>query len=182
MKTATTINRAQVCVEALLVCLVAGAIGLGVNRDLVARSLDGSLAADVRQQLQHDIAARAAAAHDTGGSEAVLMIEADRAKAMFDQGGHLFIDARPVGEYSDGHIPGAINITPDTFDSFYPELAARASQEPLVFYCVGPECPEALELAEIAVQSGIAPVYLFADGWQEWCRQDWPMREGTEPW
>lgn len=182
MKAATTINRARVCAEALFVCLVAGVVGLGVNWSLVARSLDGSLAVDIRHQLQHDIAARAAAAHDTGGSETIRILGATRARAMFDQGDYLFVDARPAGAYADGHIPGAINITPATFESLYPELAARAPQEPLVFYCVGPECPEALELAEIAVQSGITPVYLFSGGWQEWSRQGWPMSAGDEPW
>jgi len=50
-------------------------------------------------------------------------ISAKEAKAMMDQGGsYTLLDVRTAGEYSDGHIKGAILI-PNT------EIASRAEKE-----------------------------------------------------
>jgi rhodanese-related sulfurtransferase len=64
-------------------------------------------------------------------------ITAPELKKALDSGEKLLvIDARPEDEYAEGHIPGAINISPKKL-MFISGYLPQDKSYPLVFYCRG---------------------------------------------
>jgi rhodanese-related sulfurtransferase len=65
-------------------------------------------------------------------------IELDSLKAMIDGGENLYlVDALPADVYAQGHLPGAVNITPDNVRQMASSLLPDR-QAPVVTYCGGP--------------------------------------------
>ncbi len=48
----------------------------------------------------------------------------------------ILIDARPAGEYREGHIPGALNIPPERMKAEASRLPKNKTA-PIIFYCRG---------------------------------------------
>ncbi|MFQ5485111.1 MAG: rhodanese-like domain-containing protein [Desulfobacterales bacterium] len=92
-----------------------------------------------------------------------------QAKAIFDKGGALFVDARSRGNYEDGHIPGAISLPVGEFskqiESF---LNQHPSDQPLVIYCSGRTCDDSHNLALLLLEAGFTDVRIFIDGFPGW--------------
>jgi len=64
-------------------------------------------------------------------------ISAPELKKVLDGGEKvLVIDARTKEEYAEGHIPGAVNVSPDKF-MFMAGYLPQDKNYPLVFYCRG---------------------------------------------
>jgi rhodanese-related sulfurtransferase len=64
-------------------------------------------------------------------------INAGELKAMLDKKTKmLVVDARPGTEYSQGHIPKAVNIPPEKV-GIISALLPKNKKTPIVFYCRG---------------------------------------------
>jgi len=104
------------------------------------------------------------------------------AKAIFDAQDSLFVDARSTTLYSDGHIPGAVNLPANDFDLYYPRLAdALHRAKAIVIYCDGIECGETEKLAGLLEKKGVDHLYLFVEGWPAWEQAGYPKAVGAKP-
>lgn len=64
-------------------------------------------------------------------------IAVDEVKAMLDKKTKmLLVDARPAPEYSEGHIPKALNVPPEKL-GVIDMLLPKNKKTPIVFYCRG---------------------------------------------
>ncbi len=102
--------------------------------------------------------------------------EIGRAKALFDGGQTLFVDARTEDLYLDGHIKGAISFPTYMFDEKIDAfLEAYPPELPLVCYCSGRECEDSHMLAERLMEMGYENVRVFIDGFPAWQEEGFPI-------
>lgn len=77
----------------------------------------------------------------------------------------LLVDARPLGRYQEGHVPGAIHMPPG-------EVAANMDKLPrdrtVIFYCGGLHCPLSPKAAKIAMEHGLTNVRVWYEGDPGW--------------
>ncbi len=84
-------------------------------------------------------------------------------------GGALLLDARDLREHEAGAIPGAHPLPLRDFEAHLPELLPLlAGGVPMVVYCSGPECDDALRLALRLRELGFDGANIYAGGWAEW--------------
>lgn len=102
------------------------------------------------------------------------------AKAFFEAGGALFIDAREADEYAAGHIPNAIRMThndamvdPDRLRT----LPVRG--RPIIAYCSGGDCEASHDLARDLIGAGHHKVMVYTGGFPEWSSSGQPTEKGT---
>jgi 3-mercaptopyruvate sulfurtransferase SseA len=69
---------------------------------------------------------------DNHEDENVARIAVEEAKAEFDKGNALFVDARPAAAYEMEHIKGAVNITSATLDE---QLNTLPKNKKIIVYC-----------------------------------------------
>ena len=111
----------------------------------------------------------------------VQEITLDEAIDRFRQGTALFVDARSVDDFREGHIDGAINIPETNFEEYIgPFMAANAPDTLLITYCEGKSCQQSQKLAEQLILSGFDNVYHLNDGWGEWKRNDLPIGQENQ--
>lgn len=101
-----------------------------------------------------------------------------QAKAIFDQGDALFVDARPLARYEQGHIKGAVGLPVRRFLEVIDDFR---DQYPLttwiVTYCSGRECDESHELAQYLLEEGYERVSVFIDGYSGWEEMGLPVEQ-----
>jgi len=109
-------------------------------------------------------------------------ISVQEMKRIYDEGFTVIIDARGLGEFAEGHIPGAINIPYDELPSYLETLQLEAPvDQPVVCYCRGPLCDLSHSLATELRLMGYQDVKVFKGGWEHWTEAGHPVNEGTEP-
>lgn len=95
--------------------------------------------------------------------------------------GILFLDARKLESYEQGHIAGAVCLDPYHLDDHLtPELEQRIrSADVVIIYCTGGTCEDSILLGKALVyrRSLIAPeqLYLYEGGINEWRAQGLPL-------
>lgn len=101
-------------------------------------------------------------------------VDSEQAKALFEQG-VSFIDVRKEIDWVAGRIPHAVHL--ELRHRFTPERLRRAAapDEPVVFYCNGPECPRSSIAARQAVAWGYRRVYYYRDGFPAWRNAGYPV-------
>ena len=106
-------------------------------------------------------------------------IKLEQAFSLFKRG-ILFIDARDVPDYDEGHISKSINIPFDDFDNHKQKLENISKEQPLVIYCAGTECDLSHLLANLLFEKGYNQVYVFFGGWVEWFDANYPIEKTQE--
>lgn len=76
----------------------------------------------------------------------------------------MLVDVRPVKEYRQGHIQGAINILPEDIEQAIQTLPRNKT---IIAYCRGPYCTYSHKMVEALRQQGIKALRLD-DGFPEW--------------
>jgi rhodanese-related sulfurtransferase len=99
---------------------------------------------------------------------APVFISYEEAKALFDAGAALFVDARHEYDYNLGHIKGAINVPLKDFELGRSPLVNTPKEKLLVTYCDGADCNSSIELAQQLAAAGFTNVKMFFGGWNEW--------------
>jgi rhodanese-related sulfurtransferase len=94
----------------------------------------------------------------------------------------VFIDARDVEHYQQGHIPGAYE-----FDPYHPEkyfnsvMPVCQKAEQVVVYCNGGDCDDgetaALLLRDVGVPN--QKLFVYAGGFTEWTTNSLPVETGA---
>ena len=94
----------------------------------------------------------------------------------------ILFDARVPEQYEAGHLPRARNLPVGEVDQ---RLVAYASlltmQTPILVYCGGADCLDALELAVKLREFGFQDLTLYPGGFAEWTEYGGDVRAGSEP-
>ncbi len=85
-------------------------------------------------------------------------------------GEEIIIDARRTELYMQGHIPGALQLSPCKFNDVFGTLALLNSRDRLIVYCGDAFCEDALNVARLLRAGGFSDVGLYIGGWEEWKR------------
>jgi rhodanese-related sulfurtransferase len=82
----------------------------------------------------------------------------------------LWIDARPEEQFAGGHVPGAMLLNEDEWNTLLPKvLAAWSPERKLVLYCSRQSCNVSHEVAErLRNEAGLKNVFVLQGGWEEW--------------
>ena len=108
-------------------------------------------------------------------------ISVDQAKLLFLSQKAVFIDARNPEAYVRGHIPGALNIPYNEFESVGEELFHDISPTAvIVTYCEGGGCKLGEKLAVLLHAKGFKNVRVLSDGLEAWSREGLPIVSSTD--
>jgi rhodanese-related sulfurtransferase len=108
-----------------------------------------------------------------------MVVSLDRARELFERDAGLFVDARPPGQYANGHIRGALNVPWQAVDRYFMEAADRLDgADAIVTYCDGESCDLSHELALFLKDMGFEDVRVLVNGWTVWKEAGLPTEEG----
>ena len=88
-----------------------------------------------------------------------------------------FVDGRDNWDFSDGHIPGAINIPEYKFTPKEPNLKLLNKNEKIIVYCEGNQCEVSKRLAGELQKLGYKKVWVYLGGWEEWWENKFPIEK-----
>ena len=107
------------------------------------------------------------------------MISTSQAKELFNSRKAIFIDARDHWDFSDGHIPGSINIPEYDFEPSDSTVNAMDKTQRYVVYCHGTDCDVALRLAKELRKLKFNNLLIYADGWSAWINKGFAVEKGN---
>jgi rhodanese-related sulfurtransferase len=111
------------------------------------------------------------------GEKAVISLE--EAEQVFLSKKGVFLDARPPGDYSAGHIQGARSLPIEAFAKHFDKATRDLPQESLIItYCDGETCTQSIKLTRKLKEMGYENVRILVNGWSLWKKNDLPLDEG----
>jgi rhodanese-related sulfurtransferase len=103
------------------------------------------------------------------GELGIPLVDLSEMQEIVASGSHLILDARSQAEYDQGHIPMAMSVPVKSFEESFPMIAPILQPDsPLVVYCSGPLCDDALLLIKRMQEAGFSNASLFLDGMGGW--------------
>lgn len=98
-------------------------------------------------------------------------VTVDQIRGLVGVPGVTVVDARLVSDFNRGHLPGAINIPPDS----PPDLVARLTESlpednQFIIYCQSSACPFSERVARKLESLGRRNIAIFREGWAGWQR------------
>ncbi len=119
-------------------------------------------------------------------------ITLDQAYALYQsdprgEGGRVvFIDARSMDKYVEGHVAGSYPMGLESFQGGGdpPQLEWLRNSVPdavFVVYCLGGDCHESEEVALLMNNSGLSKTYIMHDGIPAWQAAGYPVETGEHP-
>ena len=82
---------------------------------------------------------------------------------------YLWIDARSAAHYQSRHVPGALPLNEDNWDSLLPAvLQAWPTGKPAIVYCDSRQCEASEDVAKRLREFNVAPVFVLKGGWEAW--------------
>ncbi|MCA9398786.1 MAG: thiosulfate sulfurtransferase GlpE [Candidatus Omnitrophica bacterium] len=93
-------------------------------------------------------------------------IDARQAKNIINQDDAIVIDIRDLASFTEGHIPGAKQLTQEGIDSFVKETDKST---PLIFCCYHGFSSQ--QAAAYFVQQGFQNVYSLKGGFEGWLNE-----------
>lgn len=82
----------------------------------------------------------------------------------------LWVDARSAAAYDRDHVPGALNLSPGSWEAGVEAVVTAWSPERrVVVYCDGHGCQASREVAQrLRAELGLKEVYVLTGGWDAW--------------
>lgn len=155
---------------AAYILVVAAAFGMLQHWPLIRLSFKGELKPHLEQRRE---------ARRDLRFQGVPTVSLSQAYAQFQEGGTLFIDARPAEEYLELHIPGALHLPPEQVQQRAAQvLAGVAKERRIVVYCGQASCDAALKVAEKLQHLGYNQVAAFMAGFRSWDEAGYPADTG----
>ena len=91
------------------------------------------------------------------------------------------MDVRDASAFAFGHIPGAVNLPENDFDTVYPSLRARLeAARTVVVYCDSARCARSLRVAIRLRTLGLAQAQIYPAGWNEWFERQLPVERSAD--
>jgi rhodanese-related sulfurtransferase len=150
------------------ICVIACALGLSVN----AIRPDGI--PYIRRQLKDQ---RAFAESKPAKAAQALFITLEDAKKAYDQGDLTMVDARPIEDFRNQHIKGAISLYyEDAANKWNAGLGSVPKDNVIITYCSDPECESAIKLADTLTTAGFTKVSIMLDGIPAWKEAGYPVQ------
>ena len=120
--------RRKICgtMAAIIVLALVGTIALAGCSSEPAGSEDMTMNANKADSANMD--------GDVGTNDAYKKITADEAQSMMESGSPTIVDVRTPQEYTEGHVPGAINIPVESIGTEQPAELTDPDAE-LIVYC-----------------------------------------------
>jgi len=105
----------------------------------------------------------------------------NEAYALWQEGRSLVIDARHTQDYRELHVPGAVNLPPESWKNLKdsPGLAGLDHGRQIMIYCSQESCDDALKLAVKLKALGFARVLAFTGGFRAWDEAGYPADTGS---
>jgi rhodanese-related sulfurtransferase len=104
------------------------------------------------------------------------------ARERVEASASVVFDARDAELYAAGHLPRARNLPVGDVDrriGAYADLLTP--QTPILVYCGGSDCGDALELAVKLREFGFKDLTLYPGGYAEWTQYGGAIRTGDKP-
>ena len=88
----------------------------------------------------------------------------------------LWIDARNADAFAQGHVPGAIRLTSEEWESLLlPVMEAWTPGQVVIVYCDQETCNASTAVAaRLQSELGIETVYVLKGGWAAWAQANQP--------
>lgn len=148
------------------ILLLASACGLLHQWGLVRLAWKGNLPAYLETQRERRVQARL---------QGVKTLNLIQAYDIFQKGQALFVDARSPDEYAEMHIPGAVNLPPETLEKEgVKALRSIPADREMVVYCGMLSCNAALNVAEKLESLGFKRLSVFLGGFRAWDEAGYP--------
>jgi rhodanese-related sulfurtransferase len=188
----------HVVLEAFLIAITAAAAGLAINalRDGgLAIHKDYFLAATrpadepppppppagaTPEAVEAEVSARLVEAgfQVVSDAEAAAM----HADELFGYEAYVFLDARNLAVYGEGHIPGAWFIDPYRIEDYVTSVIENVrSAVKIVVYCNGGQCSDSEIAAQHLLAHGVSreAVFVYVGGIEAWKRAGRPLERGA---
>ena len=115
-------------------------------------------------------------------SQAFRMVTIEEARNQYLTGQSVFLDSRSLQEYSEGHIPGAVDLSIASRNARLGELVRTIPKSSnLILYCNGGTCQGAGALASWLLEKGWYRVAVFQGGLSKWIEAGYEVRYGETP-
>jgi len=158
----------RIALEATVIFLVGAAVGLSLNYDLIMGVWKGeSLPAESTTSTY-------SALEEAIPSPAFL----NQIDELVAEGG-VFVDARAVEIYEEGHLPKALSLPLGEYETALPNFREKVPEETmLIVYCSGFGCTDSFDLGVLLLAAGYRDVRVFEGGFPEWRDAGRPVEGG----
>jgi rhodanese-related sulfurtransferase len=89
----------------------------------------------------------------------------------------VLVDALSPMSYAAAHLPGSVNIPPESVDDRAPALIPGL-ETPIVVYCVNAECDASVRVGSRLLELGYRNVAHYAGGKSAWADAGLPLEGG----
>lgn len=98
------------------------------------------------------------------------------AKKIYDSNQAVFVDARSLENFKDGHIKGSVSLALDQFDTLIQAFKKKYPVDTfIVAYCSNRTCNDSHRLEQRLFDNGYINVSVFIDGYQGWKAEGYPI-------
>jgi rhodanese-related sulfurtransferase len=105
----------------------------------------------------------------TSPSGRQMAVSLSEAKILHQSKNAVFMDARPVEEFTRGHIQGAVNLPwHDVEQQVMNVIADMKNDAVIITYCDGESCNLSKDLALFLENLGFTNVRVLVNGWTVW--------------
>jgi rhodanese-related sulfurtransferase len=89
----------------------------------------------------------------------------------------VLVDALPPMSYAASHLPGAVNIPPQSIDDRAPRALTDYEAE-IVVYCSGSDCDSSIIVGQRLIELGYRNVLHYVEGKSDWAGAGLPLEGG----
>jgi rhodanese-related sulfurtransferase len=98
------------------------------------------------------------------------------AKQIYDSGKAVFVDARSLEYFKNGHIKGAESLPLGQFNDLIEGFRKKFPADTfIVTYCSSRTCDDSHRLEQLLFDHGYVNVSIFIDGYQGWKAEGFPI-------
>ncbi|SDZ82565.1 Rhodanese-related sulfurtransferase [Desulfuromusa kysingii] len=168
----------RIILEAFILCVLAVAVGLSLNFNLIFNAFSGAVIS-VPQDANLVVATESSEpfAPALAFPIPVSLNEVDELLAS----GAILVDARTSHAYTQSHLAGALSLPYADLDNRLAAFKQLVSLgETLITYCSGYGCSDSFDLGERLLQEGYTDVLVYEGGVPEWQSAGRPLVGGEE--